>query len=155
MPSTGSSYHDDVVAWAAEQARLLRSGNLEAIDIEHIAEEIEDVGKSEQRELANRMAVLLTHLLKWAIQPERRGSSWEATIRDQRQRIERRLARTPSLKHSLSDPDWWADAWGDARLEASRETGAGFDRLPADCPWRVEQIRDPGFWPETLVLDPK
>ena len=37
--------------------------------LEHIAEEIEDVGKSEQRELETRMAVLLAHLLKWQYQP--------------------------------------------------------------------------------------
>lgn len=42
-------YEDDVVAWAAEQAKLLREGQLEQLDIEHLAEEIEDVGKSEQR----------------------------------------------------------------------------------------------------------
>ena len=43
---------------------MLRAGKLSALDIEHIAEEIEDVGKSEKRELSSRMAVLLSHLLK-------------------------------------------------------------------------------------------
>ena len=51
-------YDEDVVAWAEEQARHLREGCFELLDIQHLAEEIEDVGKSEQRELANRMAVL-------------------------------------------------------------------------------------------------
>jgi hypothetical protein len=142
------AYDGDVVAWAQEQARLLRARRFDALDIEHIAEEIEDVGKSEQRELANRMAVLLAHLLKWQRQPERRGSSWEATIRHQRERVARRLERTPSLKSSLTDPDWWADAWGDAREEAARETGIGFDVLPADCPWTSADVLDQAFWPE-------
>lgn len=74
----GTSYEVDVVAWASEQAALLRAGKLSDIDIRHIAEEIEDVGKSEQRELASRMAVLLAHLLKWQYQPGRRGSSLAA-----------------------------------------------------------------------------
>jgi hypothetical protein len=43
-------YEIDIIAWANEQSALLRSGQLTAIDIQHIAEEIEDVGKSEQRE---------------------------------------------------------------------------------------------------------
>ncbi len=60
----GIAYDIDIVAWAQEQARLLRAGRFEALDIEHIAEEIEDVGKSEQRELASRLAVLLANLLK-------------------------------------------------------------------------------------------
>jgi hypothetical protein len=80
----GTSYEKDVVAWAKEQAALLRAGKLSAIDVEHIAEEIEDVGKSEQRELVNRMAVLLAHLLKWQFQPDRRGASWMRTIDAQR-----------------------------------------------------------------------
>jgi hypothetical protein len=107
------------------------------------------VGKSERRELANRMAVLLAHLLKGQRQPRRRGRSWEATIRHQRERILRRLARTPSLKTSLADPDWWLDAWGDACLSVAEETGIGFDALPSDCPWTADQILDQGSWPET------
>src|ERR1700677_3236034 len=62
MPVT---YDADIVAWAEEQAALLRAGKFSALDIEHIADEVEDVGKSEKRELANRMSVLLAHLLKW------------------------------------------------------------------------------------------
>lgn len=60
-----TTYENDVIAWAYEQAHLLRTGQFSCLDISHIAEEIEDVGKSEQRELASRMAVLLAHLLKW------------------------------------------------------------------------------------------
>ena len=56
-------YETDVVAWASEQSRLIRAGRFELLDLAHIAEEIEDVGKSELRELASRMAVLLAHLL--------------------------------------------------------------------------------------------
>jgi hypothetical protein len=91
------TYETDVVAWAKEQARLLRSGRFDLLDIEHIAEEIEDVGKSEQRELANRMALLLAHLLKWQFQPERQTASWQRTIHEQRNGIKRRLKKSPGL----------------------------------------------------------
>jgi len=50
---TATSYETDVVAWSSEQARLIRAGQFDQLDLEHIAEEIEDVGKSEQRELAD------------------------------------------------------------------------------------------------------
>ena len=80
-------YETDVMAWANEQARLIRAGRFDLLDLEHIAEEIKDVGKSEQRELANRMAVLLAHLLKWQYQPDRRGSSRVRTIKEQRKRV--------------------------------------------------------------------
>ncbi|MDR5857029.1 DUF29 domain-containing protein [Caballeronia sp. LZ062] len=144
----GTPYEQDVVAWAREQAALLRAGKLTAIDIEHIAEEIEDVGKSEQRELASRMSVLLAHLLKWQVQPERRGASWRTTLRIQRMAIERRLNKTPSMKPMLSDQDWISDMWGDARQQAANETGIGVAAFPETCPWPMTQVLDPEFYPE-------
>jgi hypothetical protein len=91
------AYEKDIIGWANEQARLLRAGKFDLLNLKNIAEEIEDVGKSEQRELANRMAFLLAHLLKWEHQPERRGASWQLTIRNQRKAVLRRLEDTPSL----------------------------------------------------------
>ena len=72
-----TAYKTDVVAWANEQAAFIRAGRFDLLDLENIAEEIESVGKSEKRELASRMSLLLAHLLKWQYQPVRRGSSWE------------------------------------------------------------------------------
>ncbi len=42
-------YEQDFYAWAKQQASLLRSGNLSAADVDHIAEEIESMGKTEKR----------------------------------------------------------------------------------------------------------
>lgn len=143
-----TSYETDIIAWANEQANLLRNGQFSYLDVEHIAEEIEDVGKSEQRELASRMAVLLAHLLKWEYQPERRGSSWSETIRAQRERINRRMNKTPSLKSSLADPDWQADVWDDAIDGAVKETGLARKVFPKQCPWTQEQIMSHTFLPD-------
>jgi len=146
-----TNYESDVVAWAKEQAQLIRSGRLDLLDLEHIAEEIEDVGKSEQRELANRMAVLLAHLLKWEYQPFRRGSGWQSTIRTQRSGITRRIHKTPSLKSSLNDLDWLADAWADGRTMASQETDIDFDTFPEICPWSIEsEILNENWLPGTV-----
>ena len=140
------TYDADVIAWADEQAALLRSGKLSLLDIEHIAEEIEDVGKSERRELANRMAVLLAHLLKWGFQPQRRGSSWQRTIKEQRRAIAVHIRETPSLKTSLKSDDWLEGVWADGVAKAAEETG--LDLFPEDCPWSVEQILSREFYPD-------
>ncbi|KMW74004.1 hypothetical protein TI10_07220 [Photorhabdus luminescens subsp. luminescens] len=142
----GTRYETDVVAWANEQAALLRSGKLSQIDIENIAEEIEDVGKSEKRELASRLAVLLTHLLKWQFQPGRRGSSWQRTIKEQRKSLSRRIDKTPSLKGCLADKEWLDDAWSDAVAIAADETG--LDVFPESCIWNMEQILSQDFYPK-------
>ena len=143
-----TTYETDVIAWAQEQVRLLRAGRFDALDIEHIADEIEDVGKSEQRELESRMAVLLAHLLKWQHQPERRGSSWQRTIKEQRKAIARRITKTPSLKSDLLDAEWWEGVWGDALIKAADETGIDIGQLPGRCPWLEEQILSAEFYPD-------
>jgi hypothetical protein len=140
-----NTYHQDIIAWAAEQAHLLRTKSFSSLDIEHVADEIEDVGKSEQRELMSRMTVLLAHLLKWKYQPTRRSHSWEVTIRNQRKAIIRHLKQVPSLKVSLDDPEWWDGAWGDAVDRATKETR--LKDFPESCPWSFFQIADNDFWP--------
>ena len=90
-----SNYDGDIVAWANEQAALLRAGLFSQMDMEHLAEEIEDVGKSEKRELASRLAVLLAHLLKCQYQPDLQGNSWRRTIKERRNAI--RFFSAPSM----------------------------------------------------------
>jgi hypothetical protein len=142
----GTSYEQDVVAWANEQVALLRAGKLTAIDIEHIAEEIEDVGKSEQRELINRMTVLLAHLLKWQFQPSRRSSSWKRTIKVQRVDVNDCLTDAPSLKPKLNDPMWLGKVWDKALVHATNETG--LDCFPESCSWSIDQILSLDFFPD-------
>jgi hypothetical protein len=141
------TYDKDVNAWAQEQARLLRAGRFDLLDVEHVAAEIEDVGKSEQRELANRMAVLLAHLLKWQYQAERRGASWEKTIKAQRKEIGYSLDESPSLRPKLHEPRWLDMVWARAVAQAVNETG--LDCFPEQCPWVVEdEILAEGWRPE-------
>src|ERR1044072_3932267 len=93
-------YDTDFHAWAFEQAPRLRVG--EPVDVENIAEELETLGRGEERELTNRLAVLMQHLLKREFQPERRTRSWDATIVEQRRRVERLLKESPSLVPKMS-----------------------------------------------------
>ena len=130
------AYEQDINAWAMEQARLLRAGRFELLDIEHIAGEIEDVGKSEQRELASRMVVLLAHLLKWAFQSERRGASWQKTITAQRKEIRYALDESPSLVPKLEEARWLDMVWARAIAQAVNETG--LDCFPETCPWAIQ-----------------
>ncbi|CAK0781713.1 DUF29 domain-containing protein [Gammaproteobacteria bacterium] len=138
-------YEQDVVAWANEQAGLLRTKRFDLLDWEHLADEIADVGKSEQRELASRIVVLLAHLLKWEYQPERRGTSWQITIRNQRRGIVRRLNSTPSLKRELENQEWWDAVWDDATAQAAQETG--LSSFPEICPWTVTELFNPDWFP--------
>jgi hypothetical protein len=139
-------YETDFYAWANQQAELLRAGRLSAADIEHIAEEIESMGKTEKRELLSRLEILLAHLLKWRFQPERRGNSWRLSIANSRDQIGDVLADNPSLKSKLSET--MASAFRYARRDAAVETGLSVTTFPPECPWSFEEIMDAEFWPE-------
>lgn len=145
MPNSGL-YEQDFYAWANEQAALLREGKLAAADIEHIAEEIESMGKTEKRELVSRLKVLLLHLLKWQFQPSLRGRSWRLSIMEQRREVLDHLADNPSLKTRLIETI--SNAYSLAVIGAAKETELDLDAFPTECPWLFDQIMDAGFWPE-------
>ncbi len=140
-------YDTDFYAWANEQAFLLRAGQLSAADIANIAEEIESMGRSEQRELENRLTVLLLHLLKWRYQPDLRDNSWRYSVREQRRKLTRHLRQNPSLHAKLTEAI--ADAYGDAIIDAARETDLPEPTFPTACPWSFDQMMDEGFWPDS------
>jgi hypothetical protein len=105
-------YDEDFTLWTEQQATLLRrraAGELTndaALDWLNLAEEIEAVGGNTRRELRNRLASLLQHLLKWHYQPELRSRSWRATIRTQRQEIEDLLADNPPCGPDCRSLSW-------------------------------------------------
>jgi hypothetical protein len=138
-------YERDFYAWANEQAALLRAGRLSDADILHIAEEIESMGKTEKRELVSRLTVLLLHLLKWQVQPARRGASWRVSIQNARDDIADHLADNPSLKPQIDAAI--VAAWRRARRQAAAETKLDEARLPTTCPWTLDKIADEAFWP--------
>jgi hypothetical protein len=140
------TYRQDFHAWALQNAQLLREGRLEEIDIDNIAEELEDIGASKERELESRLGILLAHMSKWAYQPSRRGNSWRAIICEQRRRIARLIKKNPSLKSCLEEV--FSDAYGDARLIAVRETGMDVEAFPDESPFTLEQTLNDGYWPE-------
>jgi hypothetical protein len=137
-PERLNRYDTDLYGWAVEQARLLRAGRLTEIDAPNIAEELDDVGNEQYDKLESAVTVLLTHLLKWDHQPEKRSRSWENTIREQRRRVERVLKKNPGLK-PLRD-EAVREGYLDARDRASTETDLDVDRFPKTCPYAWDAI---------------
>ena len=146
MPVKSPLYDRDFFAWSRQQADLLRAGKLAEADIEHIAEEIDSMGRAEKRELISRLSILLLHLLKWRYQPEKRSPSWEASIRVQRNRLHEHLDDNPSLKPLLPQALRLPPHRVRLALEAVAETGLAGSTFPDTCPWTAEQVLDKGFW---------
>src|SRR5271170_7435818 len=91
-------YEDDFVAWLEDQAGRARRGEVEGLDLENIAEELEGMARGDRREIRNQLTVLLVHLLKYVAQPRRRSSSWLATVGEQRTQITTVIDDSPSLR---------------------------------------------------------
>src|SRR5260363_309177 len=107
-----------------------------------------DRGRGQKREtrVGEPNGCVLVHLLKWKFQPERRGSSWQRTIKEQRNAIALHLEETPSLKAFLSNPKWRAATWADTVTKAINETG--LDQFPNVCPWDMDQVLSAEFYPD-------
>jgi Domain of unknown function DUF29 len=143
-----TSYDTDFYAWTQAQAAALRAGTWGDVDQERLAEEIEDVGKSERRAVISHLRVLLTHLLKWERQPQRRSDSWVHSMGNAQVEVQTILDQSPSLYPEL--PAFVAHAYAQACRLAARETGLSPLVFPGGCPWTPEQLLSPKFLDDKL-----
>jgi hypothetical protein len=141
-----SLYEDDLYSWASRQASLIRAGRLQELDLDHIAEELDDVGSEIYRRLESALTVLYAHMLRWDFQPDYRSRSWEAAIREQRRRIEKLMAKNPSLKSKLDEAMQEGYEYG--RDRASGETGFTLETFPETSPYTWQEVTE-----RSLVLE--
>lgn len=143
-----SLYETDFCKWTEQQADLCRQGRWSELDLEHLSEELASMGARERRELINRLAILLAHLLKWRYQPQSRGNSWRLTIRLQRLEVADVLRQNPSLRPRVEE--FVSDAYPRAILHAAGETGLDERDFPATCPFAMDQILN-DYWPDPIA----
>src|SRR5207237_10323477 len=116
--TTATLYEVDETAWLEATADLIRQGRFGEIERETLAEYLTDMAKRDRREVFSRLVVLLSHLLKWEYQPDRRSGSWRGTILEQQREL-RQLLESGSLRNHATTV--LADAYADARKQAAAE----------------------------------
>jgi hypothetical protein len=154
MSNLATEYDRDFDSWIQQHIALLKQGRVNEIDIDHLIEELEDMGKSNRRELVNRFVPLIAHLLKWQYQYKQlqdkwitfTGGSWKGTITEQRTNIIDILTDMPSFKRNLNDAV--TTAYPKAVKIAVNETGLPKSTFPDACPYTVEQLLNEDFYPE-------
>lgn len=142
----GEPAHDrDFAAWAFDQARRIREARPNGVDIENVADELEDMGKSEYRGFESCVEVILVDLLKWDFQPGLRGASWTNSIDEHRDRIEKDLRQNPSFRRVI--PVVVDEVYPIARRVALRETGIAKRLIPttSPCSWDDVMSREPNL----------
>ena len=159
MPD-GPRYEDDFYAWTQYQAEVLR--NLRTrdnrFDRQHLAEEIEDLGKSERHAVRRQVRRILVHFLKLGYSPAREGHfDWTGSIIDARAALDDKLSTT--LRRDLEEA--LIRLYAVARKRAvvdllkydERETASS---LPSECPYTIDRILAEDWYPEPAsgVTDP-
>jgi hypothetical protein len=144
LPSP-SLYETDFYSWALEQGALLRQRRLAELDLDNLAEEVEDLGKGQADQLESRYETLLLHLLKWQFQPDQRSNSWAAAIQRSRMGVSKVLKKNPGLKPRRQE--LFESAYPEARQGAAEETNLPSEHFPPGNPYTLEQATDPEFWP--------
>lgn len=147
-PPDAHRYEKDFVAWARHQSELLRARRFDELDLDHLIEEVADLGISERHAALNRARQILEHFLKLEYSPAgqpRRG--WTDTVTAQRMDLEVILSATlrRELKSELER------VYSRARRGAAR--GLKRDRvpekqLPRACPYTLDQLLDPDWLPK-------
>lgn len=140
-------YAADFALWSQQTARLLREGRWQDIDMEHLAEEIEGLSKSEKRAIASQLVRLLLHLLKWQYQPRRRSDSWLDSITDARLQIELAVQDSPSL--SAYPAEQLERCYQKARRSAAIQTRLPAGTFPEQCPFALGDVLNEGWLPDT------
>jgi hypothetical protein len=149
-----SLYDSDFYEWTQTVAENLRHFPLPKADLEHVAEEIADMGKRDRREIRSRMTVLVMHLMKWAAQPKLRGkSTWLSTINEQRAQVEANLEDSPSLRVDLIRelPHIYSKAAARAAIETRlpSSTFSGVDSHPGKVA-HLDRLLSGSFLPEKM-----
>jgi hypothetical protein len=143
---TKVAYDTDFYAWTRAQAAALRAKDWPTLDQDHLAEEIDSLGIADEHAITRHLQRLLLHCLKWRYQPTRRTPSWRRSIRQARDAIADRIARSPSLgDYPLQRMPL---AYRRARRDAADETGLPLATFPETCPWALDQVLDEDWWPE-------
>ena len=151
MPD-GPRYDDDFYAWTQYQAEVLRSMRTRdnRFDREHVAEEIEDLGKSERDAVESQISRTIEHFLKLAYSPaDRPRYGWMGSISDARRILRKKI--TPTLRRQAEQK--FAELYEDGREAAElalRDHGEheAAATLPSTCPYTLEQVLMRGWYPE-------
>lgn len=130
-------YESDETAWLDAMAEIARDGRLDDLDVPHLAEFLSDTAHRDRREVESRLAVLLTHILKWVHQPEKRTRSWRASIIVQQQELEGDIGHGVLRKHATAV---LSKVYRKAIARAAAETGLPEAAFPEECAWDLDGL---------------
>ncbi len=139
-------YEQDYYLWLKKTVNALQEGRLSELDIENLAEEINDMAKNQQRAVKSNLTVILWHLLKYKYQSKKRNNSWRLTLFEHRDRLAEAFLESPSLKPLFQEI--FEECYQKARKKAAIETELSINTFPEECPSTQEEVLDFEYLPD-------
>ncbi len=133
-----SLYDRDFALWVAAQVAAIRAGDLGALDVESLVEELEGLTKRDVRALGSQLKRIMAHMLKQRYQPERATRSWQESIINAREEIVDILDQSPSLRRTL--PAQMARMYPRAVGQAARDTRLPENTFPGEPPFTLAGV---------------
>ena len=157
MPD-GPRYDDDFYAWTQHQALVLRTMAVadNRFDRENVAEEIEDLGRSQRDAMRSQIRRIIEHLLKLACSPAQQPRfDWMASIAEARATLGDKISPTLRRDAEVMLAKLYRDGRRQAELglRAYGENKAA-EALPQTCPWSLDDICREDWYPDRLGGEP-
>ena len=140
-------YMEDLYGWSVRQTEALRRRDLEALDWENIAEEIESLGSKQRDTWVSLCGKVIEHMLKIEhCEGDEHLAHWQAEIEDWRSQMARNLKANPSLTGRYGGI--FGLAWEQGRDDAVRSITASAGHTRQSKAWRDEKHRIEAMLPE-------
>jgi hypothetical protein len=131
-------YDEDFALWVEEQVAALRAGDVAALDLPNLIEELEGLTKRDQRALGSQLKRIMAHMLKQRYQPERGSRSWVDSIENGREEIADILEQSPSLGRTL--PGLMNKNYPRAVSQAARDARLPPGTFPSEPPFTLDEV---------------
>ena len=138
-------YELDDSQWLGETISLLRNHQFSQLDLEHLIEELEDLGKEKKNAVASLLEQVIRHLLLlqyWTKETEYNTINWQEEIYNFRTQLRRKM--TANLRNYLEEElnYIYEDALGFVKIKTANTV-----IFPSQCPYSLEQLLDRDWLP--------
>ncbi|MFM2063080.1 MAG: hypothetical protein RLZZ507_2750 [Cyanobacteriota bacterium] len=140
-------YEIDDYLWLEETIKLLKTKNLENLDIDNLIEELESLGRNDVNKVRSLLKQIIIHILLleyWQEEYERNYRHWQGEIIAFRDDLNNSL--TTTLKNKLSQE--LDNIYNVAVKIFSTKTGLSKNVFPPSCPYALEQLLDDNWYPK-------
>ena len=138
-------YELDDSQWLGETISLLRNHQFQQLDLEHLIEELEDLGKEKKNAVASLLEQVIRHLLLlqyWTKEAEHNTIHWQEEIDNFRTQLRRKM--TANLRNYLEEAlnSLYQDALGFVKIKPVNTV-----IFPSQSPYSLEELLDRSWLP--------